>query len=45
MELLFEHYDQNGSEESCEECTPKKEIEENLDLDTYEYDYNKRLWF
>jgi hypothetical protein len=43
MELLFEQCKHNQSEEPCEECTPKKEIEENLE--TSEYDYNKRLWF
>jgi hypothetical protein len=43
MELLFEQYNLNQSEEPCEESTPKKEIEENLEPS--EYDYNKRLWF
>jgi hypothetical protein len=43
MELLIEQSNHNGTQESCEEHTPKKEMEENLDI--YEYDYNKRLWF
>jgi hypothetical protein len=43
MELLLEQCEHNQSGEPCEECTPKKESEENFDI--YEYDYNKRLWF
>lgn len=43
MELLFEQCEHNKSEEPCEECAPKKESDENMDL--YEYDYYKRIWF
>jgi hypothetical protein len=43
MELLIELREDNKPEEPSEECTPKPAEEENVDL--YEYDYNKRLWF
>lgn len=43
MELLFEQCEHNKSEEPCEECAPKTENDENMDL--YEYDYYKRIWF
>jgi phosphohistidine phosphatase SixA len=43
MELIFEQCDHNKQEEPCEECAPNKESEDNMDL--YEYDYNKRIWF
>jgi hypothetical protein len=43
MELLFNQCEHNQSEEPCEECTPKKEREEDFDIS--EYDYHKRLWF
>jgi hypothetical protein len=42
MELLLEQCEHNKSEEPCEECAPKKD-DENMDL--YEYDYYKRIWF
>ena len=42
MELLIQQCEHNQSEEPCETCTPKKEVEEK---DSLEYDYNKRLWF
>ncbi|MEH7111305.1 hypothetical protein V7124_02870 [Neobacillus niacini] len=43
MELLLSQCEHNQSEEPSEECAPNKENDENLDL--YEYDYNKRIWF
>jgi hypothetical protein len=43
MELLLSQCEYNQSEEPSEECAPNKENDENLDL--YEYDYNKRIWF
>jgi DNA polymerase III gamma/tau subunit len=43
MELLLEQCEHNKSEEPCEECAPKIEKDENMDL--YEYDYYKRIWF
>ncbi|WP_256989066.1 hypothetical protein [Bacillus sp. EB106-08-02-XG196] len=43
MELLLTQCEHNQSEEPCEECAPNKESDDNMDL--YEYDYNKRIWF
>ena len=43
MELLIKQCEHNQSEEPCEECAPNNDHDENLDL--YEYDYNKRIWF
>ena len=43
MEILFEHCNDDQSEEASEKCISKIEKEENFDLS--EYDYNKRLWF
>jgi hypothetical protein len=43
MELLFEQCKHNQSEEPCDECSPKKEEEEKIDIS--EYDYHLRLWF
>jgi hypothetical protein len=44
MELLFEQCEHNKSEEPCEECAPKKD-NDNENMDLYEYDYYKRIWF
>ncbi|WP_269085672.1 hypothetical protein [Neobacillus mesonae] len=43
MELLFEQCEHNDQDKPCEVCAPKTVEEENVD--PYEYDYNKRLWF
>ncbi|SDM36256.1 hypothetical protein [Bacillus sp. OK048] len=42
MELLIKQCEHNQSEEPCEECAPNNDHD---DLDLYEYDYNKRIWF
>ncbi|WHY03085.1 hypothetical protein [Neobacillus sp. DY30] len=43
MELLLEQCEHNKTEKPCEECAPTKDNDENIDL--YEYDYYKRIWF
>ena len=43
MELLLKQCEHNQTEEPCEECAPNKDSDDNMDL--YEYDYNKRIWF
>ncbi|MCM3569269.1 hypothetical protein [Neobacillus mesonae] len=45
MESILEQCEHTQSDELCEECTPKKDIEIEENYDIYEYDYNKRLWF